>query len=344
MFIFISLFIPSLSQGHHECEILGEGPEAVESECLWRECKKNRGHENFISVKDFKDIYLPKVHTDKHRDWLRAGIDFTVRLRVFWTSPRRPDNDPFSDVRGTDKTRLGTGLIDKLFEPVFDKHCPCIECNGKITRDFWKFRVRTAHHIVYNTEEAKSTRVDFFYDDDSCRLDGRMKTMTGLEVVEIKPDKDFCNMICVTHDEILVQTIRSAWRCWWDGYRDALYLTSLDFLSPCDGDCRPILIVSHPHGQAKKITMGQASDRNYPRVEYNTATCRGSSGAPVFGFYTETDGWRYDLLSPPVHSGSFTSTSTQNQDKLNLLTPTTFLQECWGQTEQEQCNFGYDWY
>ena len=49
--------------------------------------------------------------------------------------------------------------------------------------------------------------------------------------------------------------------------------------------------ISHPHGQPKKISVGKVrateetlGDSNYC-FHYNTATCPGSSGAPVFSFY-----------------------------------------------------------
>ena len=64
-----------------------------------------------MSVQDFKDKYLPRVHTDEHRDVVRAMIDETVRLRVYWTSPDRPDDDEFSNHRGTKISRMGTGFI-----------------------------------------------------------------------------------------------------------------------------------------------------------------------------------------------------------------------------------------
>ena len=72
--------------GHHECEILGRGLEAAESETRWKECKKNPGHKKFISTTDFINNNLPRVKTVKNREWLRAVINLTVRLRVNWTN------------------------------------------------------------------------------------------------------------------------------------------------------------------------------------------------------------------------------------------------------------------
>ena len=295
-----------------------------------------------MSVQDFKDKYLPRVRTDEQRDELRAIIDRTVRLRVYWTSPDRSDDDELLDLRGTKIPRMGTGFIYRVYKPVSDKPCPCDKCNGEITRKFWRFRVRTAAHVVYNAEEVKSTRVDLFYDDDICKLDGRMVTVTGLEVVEINHDADLCHMECVTHDEALAERIESLRTSLHSEFREPLDLglPSLDFLPPCDGGRSPALIVSHPHGQPKKITLGQWRDEEFPLVEYNAATCPGSSGAPVFVVYTKPRTRRFYLWITPVHSGSSSSTSTQHQDQLNILT--RFLKSLRGrESKQEQRNYGY---
>ena len=290
-----------------------------------------------MSVQDFKDKYLPRVHTDEKRDRLRSMIDLTVRLRLYWTSPDRPDDDPLSNHRGTKIPRMGTGFIRHVYKPVSDKPYPCDKCNGEITRKFWRFEVRTAAHVVYNTEEAKSTRVDLFYDDDSCESDGRMVTVTGLRVVGIYHDRDLCYMECVTYDEALGERIKSLATSLYSEIR-SLDLPGLDFPPPYDRGRRPILIVSHPHGQPKKITLGQRTDEGY-LLEYNAATCPGSSGAAVFRFNRVPRYRRCDLLTTPVHSGSF-ETSTQHQDQLNILT--RFLQSLRGrESKQEQHNYGH---
>ena len=314
------------------------------SRSRWRNCTKNPGHEEFISVQDFKDKYLPRVHNDEQRDWLRAMIDRTVRLRLYWTSPDRPDDDEFSNHRGTKIPRMGTGFISHVYKPVSDKLGPCDKCNGEITKKFWRFRVRTAAHLVYNTEEAKSTRADLFYDDDSCKFDGRMVTLTGLEVERISHDQDVCFMECVTHDDALGERIESLMPSLDSGLTKRLDrdLLSLDFLPPFDEGRHPTLIISHPHGQPKKITWGQWRVGGFHHVEYNAPTCPGSAGATVFRFYRDTRNRRFVLLSPLVHSGSFSSTCTQHQDQLDI--DTRFLQNPRGrESEQEQRNYGHFW-
>ena len=162
--------------------------------------------------------------------------------------------------------------------------------------------------------------------------------MTGLEMTMVNHDRDVCVMMCVTHDEALVERISSAWSCWYDGRTEALDLSGLDCLPSCDEDRRPVLIVSHPHGQPKKITLGQWRDIDLPLLEYNAPTCPGSSGAPVFRFYTDQNSWRYYLFTP-VHSRSSTSISTQHLDQQKLL-PRCSQEHRGCETKEEQLNYG----
>ena len=277
----------------------------------WRNCTKNPGHEDFYSTQSFEENCMTGVQNANRRDRLRAVIGLTVRLRIYWTSPRRQDDDPMSSFRGTRIHRMGTGFVHVSL-PVSEEPCPCVECNKEITRKVWRFYIRTAHSFVYNTEEARSTKVDLFYDDDSCRLDGRMTSVTGLNVAAIYPDRDICDMMCVTHDEDLGERIKSAWTCWSNELDEQQDLSGINLLTAYDGGRDPVLIVSHPHGGPKKITLGEGRDVESHRVEYNAATCQGCSGAPVFRYYPGRDGWRLDGWFPAVHSMSSTQLGQLN--------------------------------
>ncbi|RUS80884.1 hypothetical protein EGW08_011355 [Elysia chlorotica] len=136
-----------------------------------------------------------------------------------------------------------------------------------------------------------------------------METVKGVEVVRTYPDKDICDLLCVTHDRALARRIEVASNFCWDGPRERVDLSSLDFLLPSGKGASPALIVSHPHGKPKKITVGELTDRNFTHVGYNAATCPGSSGAPVlFGIISNL--WLYPDWFVPIHSGGFCTYST----------------------------------
>ncbi|GFS16105.1 hypothetical protein ElyMa_004949500 [Elysia marginata] len=320
--------------GRHECAVFSSREhEAAESCHSYENCEKNPGHENFISAQDFIDNYLPRLQSDEWREMFRSWINQTVRLRVNCTSQDRPDGYPMAEDRGTRKIHVGTGYVWHVEEPKYSEPCVCPKCDGNVARKQWRFGVMTAQHVVYNSEEAKKTQIDFFYDDDSCKSDGRMKSAWGVEVTESSPDRDWCSMECVTCDEDLVEKIEKICRCYWlyDDELDPKDLSELGLLPSVHEYCDPVLIVSHPHGQPKKITVGvlRHGSRVNPRQDYNTPTCPGSSGALVFGFYR-----LLGLL--PVHSG------TENKHRLNVF-------QRWSRklrghkTEQEQINYGYQW-
>ncbi|GFR75016.1 hypothetical protein ElyMa_002177900 [Elysia marginata] len=162
-----------------------------------------------------------------------------------------------------------------------------------------------------------------------------MKSAWGVEVIGSRPNMDCCGMLCVTCDEDLGKRIDRH-----DVFHDDPYrhdLSQLGLLPSGHKDCDFALIVSHPHGQPKNITVGEVThqDRENQRVDYNTPTCPGSSGAIVFRSYR----WLWLL---PVHCGSFGKTSTENNLILNALQ--RLSRKLRGhRTEQEQINYGYEW-
>ncbi|GFR82260.1 hypothetical protein ElyMa_000622600 [Elysia marginata] len=185
----------SILLGRHECAIFtSREHEAAESCHSYKNCEKNPGHENFISAQDFINNYLPRLQSDEEREKFRSMIDKTVRLRVDCTSRARPDDDDMAGDRGTNKMRVGTGYVCNVDKPKYNEPCVCSNCHGNVARKQWRFTVHTAEHVVYNTEEAKETKIDFFYDDDSSDTDGRMKSAWGVEVRESAPDRDWCDM------------------------------------------------------------------------------------------------------------------------------------------------------
>lgn len=310
--------------GSHECEVFqGEGHcETAESNDKWINCTKNPGHEKFIPAWIFKDSYLPKIRDARSRELLRSRIDRTVRLRVHYTSTKRSDDDEYAQCRGTYLLRTGSGLINLVFDPELNKPCPCSECNGIVMRKHWKFYVRTANHVVYDTQEAEKTKVDLFLDDDCCEQDGRMKSVWALKLVWSKLASDYCGLLCATCDEELGQRIESSWRCFVDAGKHDFDYSALDFLPSSEKDSYtcPALIISHPHAQPKQITVGDVTEEKHEFIRYSVPTCPGSSGAAVFRLYNEgtsCDGM--DLLHhfSSIHSGCHQGISAENEGQIN---------------------------
>ena len=343
-------FFPPVVQ--HECEILGRGPEATESTIRWESCQKNKGHKNFIPVQEFLEKHLSRSVSSEVRDAFRAFLDLTVRIRTHWTSRDRPDSDKLAGLRGTDDTRLGTGFIQYVCDVDPSTPCPCDQCDGRAGRKSWKFRVLTALHVVYNTEEAKETRCDLFFDDERSDLDGLMKSVWGVELHRAFHGRDASEFWCVTHDRSLGEGLMSTVQRWHDlvdsyekstsqcqfslnlkGYWDPLrnewrdeYPLSRDY----ENRSRRAVIVSHPHGKPKKITVGKVKREErlggLDQLEYYTPTCPGSSGAAVvlvdkdpstssvilnFSNFSRQFGWTY------LHNGTVNNNSSSIWAQVN---------------------------
>lgn len=304
-----------MAECHHECELFtGRLPESEESEFNWETCEKNPGHEKFISVPDVEGKYQHKFqHVRQHQD-LRAVMDLTVRLRVRYTSRDRPDGGDISDWRGTNRLRVGTGFVWYLKDPVHTQNmpCRCILCGGKVKKQYWEFEVQTALHVVYNTEEAKNTTVDFFFDDKDNDLDGTMKSVRGLEVLWTDARRDLCRMTCVTCDESLGKRIDSTNSYCYesDDWMPVVNLRNLNLPQSWRADSDLVLIISHPHAQPKQLTIGELryKCKNDLR-QYNAPTCPGSSGAPVFLFYKKEEFFIYYRFTSTAHNGSFKDNS-----------------------------------
>ncbi|KAK3727443.1 hypothetical protein RRG08_058860 [Elysia crispata] len=137
--------------------------------------------------------------------------------------------------------------------------CPCPTCgrserSSPTPQPWYKVRIDSACHVLYNSQEALATKVDFFYDSQKSR------------------------------DEGFLENFKTCKR-------------NLPKKIPTES---LIVVVSHPHGQPKKITLGSlvkykvnwAEPRAYAltwTLSYKTDTCPGSSGAPVFEVSSDTN-------------------------------------------------------
>ena len=309
-----------------------------------KNCKKNPKHKQFIPIKQMMAHPLIRSLRQEEREWLSEAVDLTVRLRVNHTSLGRPDNDEFSDYRGSNNLRVGTGFIT-LVRSEIDKPCSCDMCDETAVRKHWVFQIQTAQHVVYNTEEAKETKVDLFYDDEKSQPDGKVVSLWGTRVIESITDSDYCLMECVTHDERIGERVESLY-CRWAvrGLYNRDVLINLEKRDQSDklrkiftrGDQRYVLIISHPHGQPKMMTVGKLRDGvdirdDYKYIEYHTATCPGSSGARIVGLYRDGIGvrLRHKILwwsenCDPVHIGSHGKPSSVFKHQVNHAN-TTYL-------------------
>ncbi|XP_055873115.1 uncharacterized protein LOC106057746 isoform X1 [Biomphalaria glabrata] len=287
-----------LYNGNHEMEVCDSEADLLSS---YIGCTKNPEHASFIPVNNFSLEHLPAAFQEEDIvQVVKALAELTVRVRVNVTSLERPMYQPDSDVpypfynfRGRTLPRFGTGLVDNVtkYEMV---PCPCQAC--RITEDpkeVWaEIEVFTASHVVFDESEASSTCCRLFYDYPG----GDYVDVNDVKMWHSDVTKDKCRLTCLTHDEALIDRLLQT-----NAKRKILCRRVRDRYWNSRDDDKLTIIVSHPHGCQKMISVGEWRQRTdedmYCMYTYNTATCPGSSGAYVY--ILGSVGWWYEY----VHRG-----------------------------------------
>ncbi|XP_059149775.1 uncharacterized protein LOC131936723 isoform X2 [Physella acuta] len=267
--------------------------------------KKNPGHKNFVPVNQLSLEHFLGYRDNDVYDLTKVLADQTVRIAVKLTSPDRPEfvpgtKEPYPcyNTRGQNSLRTGTGKVERVtkYTEGMDGYrtCPCPECDHSDTPSnvWWEVSVWTSTHVVFDDSEARQSSCRLWFDDDKSPV----VKIYGWEVGESDTEEDVCSLYCVTHDvDVGGKLEEMEWRFYglckkvedkYKSRRDVVKLT---------------IIVSHPHGCSKQVSVGHWVDRqagrDMTRYTYTTATCPGSSGAMVYRL-----GWGWGSDHP--HSGA----------------------------------------
>ncbi|XP_055892286.1 uncharacterized protein LOC129927399 isoform X1 [Biomphalaria glabrata] len=231
-------------------------------------CTKNPGHTDFVSVDAFRTEHLPKCfREDAFYQIVKRIFDFTVKLEVRMVSSCRPalwEGSPYpcSDWPSKRRLRHGTGSIrsmymycnglnsDKIYHRDCRLACDCKRCQGSMapSQIWWEIEVMTATHVVFDENEAKRTTCVLFHDRPGCQ-DIKLDTV-HVDYANITTDK--CWLRCVTCDKDLVSKFEEMFKnydqAWTNLYVRYSQLKTMD---------RTALIVSHPHGCFKHVSVGK---------------------------------------------------------------------------------------
>ena len=250
---------------------------------------------------------LPEgFRTDLHLGYVRYISRRTVRIKVGYVSWGRPDGYTFAASRGELKTvpHWGSGWINDVY--YCDGPCPCPQCADNPKTGYYEVKVHTARHIMFDDEEAKHTEVEMYYEETLSPEDDNptVYTMRGRAAADLNFKRDLSTVVCVTHEEKLMEelsTFQAEKDQMWRALCDNLVEKTESGYDGSDIDNDACVIVSHPHGQPKKISVGKLiKDLDDAGIAglfdtYDGDTCRGSSGAPVIV-------WRSDGISPDPYS------------------------------------------
>ncbi|XP_059159751.1 uncharacterized protein LOC131943566 [Physella acuta] len=305
------VFLP----GNHEAEMCYGGEADLHKHVTG--CMKNPGHKGFIPLKDFNTMYLPsRYHDDLVFETIKTLAALTVQVKTKFTSLKRPEfylgtqvPYPCYNDRGSHVMRLGTGKVC-FVSTENDRTCHCAKCQVSATPSIvWgKVCVVTATHVVFDDSEARQTRCVLGFDDNKSpvvSLDGgEMWRKADIE-------RDLCLLSYVTCDLKLIDELDKMCRRFEDLCREVR-----DKYWRFDDVDKLTVIVSHPHGCPKQVSVGQWTHKRerdyryskYTRYWYTTCTCPGSSGAHVYRLGYNR--WPY----PQPHSGSNSEGNYSGED------------------------------
>ncbi|KAI8779019.1 hypothetical protein BgiBS90_020001, partial [Biomphalaria glabrata] len=309
----------------HECEACqGQTEDSLHEK--FTSCTKNPDHALFIPVTAFTIEHLPQHYRDNDLfELIKVVAELTVRIAVSKVSPNRPEfwpdtkkEYPFYKDKGQTFLRTGTGEIDLFmykdghgFHPTGSsynsftgtsyeapyKTCPCEKCqqSDKPSNVWLEIQIHTAAHVVFDEIEAQHTSCRLFLDDHASPKVTFEKV--DLEGVDFQRDK--CYLKYITCDKTIGKRLHEA-----AGKKDLLWSQVLDKF----GADKLTFIVSHPHGFAKQVSIGEWTEhikvREYnedfdmTKLIYTTCTCSGSSGARAYCV---------GIINSHVHNGVLTS-------------------------------------
>lgn len=252
-----------------------------------------------MPVDKFNLMHLPHFYQDNDLlAYIRCLSDLTVRVVVRYVSEKRPKIWTGCDSL-KDKIVTGTGYIIKVDRgDVKHGSCLCKECHESPlpTREFAYIDVCTVPKVVCDESELEHSTCDIFFDRNSSS-----KTGSGVITLNEKSDsksvidKHTSKIVFVAHDMSLINRLEELLR-----KRQSLEQTLVPRYCPpphhfqekkrissAEPEQPLAIIVSHPHGCSKQISVGICTGK-YPgskygssRLTYTAATCPGCAGAQV---------------------------------------------------------------
>ncbi|KAH9490897.1 hypothetical protein Btru_039724 [Bulinus truncatus] len=274
-----------------------------------------RIHSPYVSLK--RPTFLPGSTSPYSRSAKKGKVDGATGTGRVWEVlndgeiSEDPEDQMFTDADEYNETSQGdtqgnasspennsdSVLGARQYRPRF-RTCPCKTCKSSDTpsKQFVWVKVITARHVVFNNKEAERATCRLFFDEENKNKTSENVLLTVVEMVTLNPELDWCWLRCVTCDLGLASRLKDLCKRRFD-----LWMKVNEKFSKLRDENNLTVIVSHPHGCSKQISIGDRVDIEVVKTEwtkyyYTTATCPGSSGATVIMLgYVGTD--------DHVHSG-----------------------------------------
>lgn len=275
----------------------------------FKACQKHPGHQQFFRADQFTISDLPARYQgdDELMDFISSLSKLTVRVSVKQVSDKRPKTYPNTDqiypcYHNKDKNllRTGSGWISGIKKRSSKKnHCTCRDCqlSPDPEETFAEIYINTATVVVFDGIEGAHATCHLFYDNDTA-LDKCQDViaLSGMSSVVSDIVSNTCLMTYVTHNMDLAERLLNIWQQGQTAHKTLMAKCSNDREKMLrasirhgfqDAEHTLAVIVSHPHGCCKHISVGDYTKREtfapiYSQYMYSTATCPGCSGALVY--------------------------------------------------------------
>lgn len=206
-----------------------------------------------------------------------------------WTSKNRPESDSCAKFRDSRRTRTasGTYILDNP-DKFVTRDCHIPNCHRaadlgpqhKIYEG--DLKIFTNKHVLYDDDELEKTVVDFFY-DSADRAGVIREYATKLFYTKPSSDKTFLKV--TIHDQELFQKLEqyNLDRC------IKFHELSPDVIMSM---CSFAIVISHPHGLPKKISIGrilEITEENISEETLENARLAGDLERKWFESHLEED-------------------------------------------------------
>ncbi|CAG5116466.1 unnamed protein product, partial [Candidula unifasciata] len=275
---------------HQQVQILQSGEK---SDSASMRCENREHHVHYIEASDTAKLtkrlsQIPEIESNVLFQFIRCMCDLTA----------------LTELVIADGIRCGTCFVQKI-EKFANTSCPCPECQGHRNTKWGKVTLTTALHVLKDEADASKCTVRFFIDSEDSTDQG--KIIYGLKSHSRDVTGDWCALVCATHDLDLLTLLEDKLKEYWKLGR------ALKDKYQKESENLVVVVVSHPHGGPKRISLGEAKvkdlarevreDQDWCYYSYDAVTCDGSSGAPVYVLGRWNDGFGYWFGHTHNHSG-----------------------------------------
>ncbi|XP_059147740.1 uncharacterized protein LOC131935376 [Physella acuta] len=258
------------------------------------QCKKQNDHEkydyftNFSKEKLVQHIKGDLKDDDNMVDNLYNLIIRMANLTTYIEHQFVDENE--KDEQEKHKRVCGTGFIQRIRHKK-GEICQCKSCENPENEKAKKwaiFTVTSVHHVVQRLQNNMgSSEVRLFYDTTDSLT---WKTLDILKVQDTDKDGeyDWCAIQCVTHDKQIIKELQKN-LSEYETLQKEIYK---EVKETTREDLQLVVITGHPHGMPKQVSIGEKKGKEvlkdvrerqeWCRYGYDTATCPGNSGSPVY--------------------------------------------------------------